>query len=53
MQRDLITWSGCDLNDDMQVNQAKRLLKLFGKSGLHFAKRLQRYEIGQMVSAIF
>ena len=27
---DLSTWSGFDLNDDMQVKQAKRLLKLFG-----------------------
>ena len=51
---DLTTWSGFDLNDDMQVKQAKRLLKLFGiKSGLHLRNSLQRYESGQMVSQSF
>ncbi|WP_434036235.1 DUF1266 domain-containing protein [Formosa sp. 4Alg 33] len=51
---DLTSWSGFDLENDMQVKQAKRLLNLYGiKSGLHLRNSLQRYESGQMVSHKF
>ncbi|WP_179352058.1 DUF1266 domain-containing protein [Winogradskyella vidalii] len=51
---DLTSWSGFDLENDMHVKQAKRLLSLFGiKSGLHLRNSLQRYENGQIVSHNF
>lgn len=51
---ELTTWSGFDLENEMDVKQAKRLLKVFGiKSGLHLRNSLQRYETGQMVSHNF
>ena len=51
---DLSSWTGFDLEDPMEVKQAKRLLSLYGiKSGLHLRNSLQRYESGQMVSHTF
>lgn len=51
---DLSTWSGFNSEDQMQVKQAKRLLKLNGiTSGLHLRNSLQRYQSGQMVSHTF
>lgn len=51
---DLTSWSGFNLEDDMQIKQAKRLLNLYGiKSGLHLRNSLQRYQSGQMVSNTF
>ncbi|QXP65157.1 DUF1266 domain-containing protein [Polaribacter sp. HaHaR_3_91] len=51
---DLTSWSGFDLENQMDVKQAKRLLSLYGiKSGLHLRNSLQRYENGEMVSNTF
>ncbi|MBI6116782.1 DUF1266 domain-containing protein [Salegentibacter maritimus] len=51
---DLTSWFGFNLNDEMHVKQAKRLLNLYGiKSGLHLRNSLQRYENGEMASMAF
>ncbi|WP_458627056.1 DUF1266 domain-containing protein [Winogradskyella sp. PC D3.3] len=51
---DLTSWFGFNLEDAMQVKQAKRLLNLYGiTSGLHLRNSLQRYENGDMVSNAF
>ena len=50
----LNSWSGFDSEDQMQIKQAKRLLKLHGiTSSLHLRNSLQRYQSGQMVSNTF
>ena len=51
---DLTSWSGFNREDQIQVKQANRLLKLYGiKSGLHLRNSLQRYQSGQIVSNTF
>ncbi|MCF8715685.1 DUF1266 domain-containing protein [Joostella atrarenae] len=51
---ELTSWSGFNLEDEIHVKHAKRLLKLYGiKSGLHLRNSLQRYENGSMVSNSF
>ncbi|AEH01953.1 DUF1266 domain-containing protein [Lacinutrix sp. 5H-3-7-4] len=51
---DLYSWSGFDISNDLHIQQAKRLLNLYGiKSGLHLRNSLHRYENGQMASKTF